>query len=160
MKYQILFVTLLVFALATGGCASIIPTAAAQSPSSTAMIAPGTDSHGNPIGGHVEFVDALRAAGASVEPSEPITQPFFTPEGNILKVNGADVQVFEYESSEAMEAEASQVAPDGGSIGTTMVSWMDVPHFYKADRIIVLYVGSDTEILSLLEEILGPQFAG
>ena len=159
MKYQILLATLLVFVLATAGCASMAPKAAAES-STTATLAPGTASHGNPIGGHVEFVDALRAAGATVEPSEPITQVFFTPEGNILKVNGADVQVFEYESEEAMEAEASQVTPDGGSIGTTMVTWMDTPHFYKAGRIIVLYVGSDGAILSLLEEVLGPQFAG
>lgn len=37
---------------------------------------------------------------------------------------------------------------------------MDIPHFYKAGRIIVLYVGSDETVLGLLEEILGSQFAG
>lgn len=160
MKYQILFATLLQFALAVTGCASTAPKAAAESSSPTAALAPGTASHGNPIGGHVEFVDALRAAGASVEPSEPIIQAFFTPGGNILKVNGADVQVFEYENEEAMESEAAQVSSDGGSIGTTMVTWVDAPHFYKAGRIIVLYVGSDQTILSLLENVLAPQFAG
>ena len=159
MKYQILLAALLVFVLATASCASTAPKAAAES-SPTARLAPGIASHGNPIGGHVEFVDALRAAGASIERSEPITQAFFTPEGNILKVNGADVQVFEYESEEAMESEAAQVEPDDGSIGTTMVTWVDTPHFYKAGSIIVLYVGSDDAILSLLEEVLGPQFAG
>ena len=59
-----------------------------------------------------------------------------------------------------MENEASQVAPDGGSIGTSMVSWMDAPHFYKTGRIIALYVGSDQTILDLLEKVMGPQFAG
>ena len=158
MKYRFLVVMLLIAAVAVGGCSSA---ASAQEPvSPNATHPPDTASHGNPIGGHVEFVDALRAAGATVEPSEPIIQAFFTPEGNILKVNGADVQVFEYESEEAMESEASQVAPDGGSIGTTMVTWVDTPHFYKAGRIIVLYVGSDTAILDLLEQVLGPQFAG
>ena len=160
MKYQILLATLLVFALVIVGCTSNAPAPTPLSPSPSETISAGTASHGNPIGGHVEFVDALRAAGAGVEPSESVSQPFFTPEGNILKVNGADVQVFEYENEEAMESEASQVAPDGGSIGTTMVTWMDTPHFYKAGHIIVLYVGSDTKILSLLEEILGAQFAG
>lgn len=75
-------------------------------------------------------------------------------------MNGADVQVFEYENEEAMESEASQVAPDGGSIGTTMVTWVETPHFYKAGRIIVLYVGSDESVLDLLEQVLGQQFAG
>jgi hypothetical protein len=41
-----------------------------------------------------------------------------------------------------------------------MVAWVDTPHFYSAGRIIVLYVGSDEEILVLLEQVLGPQCAG
>ena len=92
--------------------------------------------------------------------SNPVSQVFFDAEGHILKVNGADVQVFEYESPEAMENEASLVSSDGGSIGTSMVAWVDVPHFYKASRMIVLYVGNDAAVLDLLENALGPQFAG
>lgn len=106
------------------------------------------------------FVTALKAAGASVEVGDTIIQDFFTPEGQILVINGADVQVFEYETTQAMEEEAAQVSPDGGSVGTTMMSWIDAPHFYKAGRIIVLYVGSDQPTLDLLEQVMGPQFAG
>jgi hypothetical protein len=106
------------------------------------------------------LIAALEAAGATVELGEPISQPFFMPEGSIVKINGADVQIFEYESSEEMADEASLVSSDGGSIGTSMVTWMDTPHFYKTGRIIVLYVGSDTAVLNLLEGALGPQFAG
>ena len=160
MNYRIPVVTLLIVAIAISGCSGAAPTPTLVSASPTVTPAPGSDSHGNPIGGHVEFVDTLRAAGASVEPVGPVTQPFFTPEGYILKVNGADVQDFEYESDQAMESEASRVAPDGSSIGTSMVSWMDTPHFYKAGRIIVLYVGNDAAVLELLEQVLGPQFAG
>jgi hypothetical protein len=117
-------------------------------------------SHGGPVVDYVSLVDALRAASASVEPADKITQEFFSPTGQIIKVNGADVQVFEYPDEAAAEAEAAQVAPDGGSIGTTMVMWMDAPHFYKTGKLIVLYVGSDTAITGLLEPVLGQQFAG
>ena len=160
MNYRILVVMASIVAAAISGCSGTTPTPTIVYATPTVAPAPGSASHGNPIGGHVEFVDTLRALGATVEPVGPVTQPFFTPEGYILKVNGADVQDFEYESEEAMESEAAQVAPDGGSIGTSMVSWMDTPHFYKAGRIIVLYVGSDTAILDLLEQVLGPPFAG
>ena len=102
----------------------------------------------------------LQATGATAEIGESVVQDFFTPEGRIIKVNGQDIQVFEYESAEAMEAEASQAAPDGGSVGTSIMMWMDAPHFYKTGRIIVLYVGSDSAILDLLENVIGPQFAG
>jgi hypothetical protein len=114
----------------------------------------------DPVEDQASFLAALQRAGASAEVADPIEQIFFSTPGSIIKVNGMDVQVFEYESEQAMEAEVSQVAPDGGSIGTSMVSWIDRPHFYKAGRIIVLYVGSDTTILNLLNNILGPQFAG
>lgn len=102
----------------------------------------------------------LRAAGATAEVGESVVQDFFTPEGQIIRVNGQDLQVFEYEKVEAMESEASQVAPDGGSVGTSMMMWMDAPHFYKAGRIIILYVGSDQGTLDLLAQVVGPQFAG
>ena len=151
MKYPILSVLLLVFTLMLSGCgkgATAIP------------IAPTTSTEPLAVEDKASLVAALQASGATVEAGEPVTQPFFSPEGSIIKVNEADVQVFEYETTEAMENEAAQVVPDGGSIGTSMVTWMDTPHFYKAGRIIVLYVGSDETILNLLESVIGPQFAG
>lgn len=103
---------------------------------------------------------ALRDAGAIVESNETIRQEFFTVEGRILKLNGVDVQVFEYKSPEAMEAEAALVAPDGGSVGTSMMMWMATPHFFKAGSVLVLYVGVDAATLDLLTSVLGEQFAG
>jgi hypothetical protein len=149
MKCRILPILLLVFALTMSGCGN-----ASKSSSPTASTGPLT------VEDQASLIATLKASGATVDAGEPVSQAFFSPEGSIIKVNGADVQVFEYESVEAMENEAAQVAPDGGSIGTSMVSWMDTPHFYKAGRIIVLYVGSDESVLSLLENALGPQFAG
>jgi len=151
MKYQTLLLVLLVFALTVSACAS---TAAATSPTKDASPQPVA------VEDQATLVATLKAAGATVEAGESVTQDFFSPEGNVIKVNGADVQVFEYENTEAMENEASQVAPDGGSVGTSMMMWIDTPHFYKAGRIIALYIGSDKTVLGVLEQVLGPQFAG
>ena len=119
-----------------------------------------TTSHGGPVEDYVSLVDALRAAGATVEPADTVEQAFFSVTGQIIKVNGADVQAFEYESAEAMEADASQAAPDGGSVGTSMVIWVEAPHFFKLGRVLVLYVGDDTAVFDLLKSVLGEQFAG
>lgn len=106
------------------------------------------------------LVAALEASGAIIEIGDAVSQAFFTPEGTVIKVNGADVQVFEYETVEAMEEEASRVTPDGGSIGTSMGTQIDSPHFYNTGRIIVLYVGTDTTVLGLVDEALRIRFAG
>jgi hypothetical protein len=154
MKRNIFLLTsLLMVALLFTACAP-------KSQVNDAPDAGSTTSHGGPVEDYVSLVDALRAAGAEVEPGESIEQPFFSVTGRILEVDGADVQVFEYESAEAMETDASQVAPDGGSIGTSMVSWIATPHFFKAGRLLVLYVGDDAAILDLLKSALGEQFAG
>jgi hypothetical protein len=151
MKYTLLSVLLLVFAITVSGCG----TSATATP-----LSPAASSEPLVVEDQAGLVAALQSSGATVETGDAVTQEFFGPEGAIIKVNGADVQVFEYESPEAMENEASQVAPDGGSIGTSMVMWVDVPHFYKAGRIIVLYIGSDGAVSGLLEKVMGPQFAG
>lgn len=145
MKRYVDLLFLLLFLYGLSGCGN----GATPSPAGAAIV---EDQAG--------LLAALQAAGATAEVSDSVVQDFFTPEGSIVKVNGQDIQVFEYESAEAMEAEASQVAPDGGSVGTSMMMWMDAPHFYKTGRIIVLYVGSDSAILDLLENMIGPQFAG
>jgi len=103
---------------------------------------------------------ALSEAGADVALEDSIDQPFFSTPGQIIAVNGEPVQVFEYTDPALADADAGKVAPDGSSIGTTIATWIDPPHFFRAEQLIVLYVGEDSEVLELLETILGPQFAG
>ena len=149
MKNQVWIFLLLGCVLAVSGCATDSLTASPVG--STEPLA---------VEDQATLISALEGSGATVEIGEPVSQVFFSAEGTVLKVNGVDVQVFEYQSPEEMENEASQVSPDGGSIGTSMVTWIDVPHFYKTNRIIVLYVGNDASVLDVLESALGPQFAG
>ena len=146
MRRSLLLMLVLVFVYSLSACAnSVTPNPSAEPLS---------------VEDQASFLSALQAAGATTETGDAITQDFFSVQGQIVTVNGAELQVFEYENTAAMEEDASQVAPDGGSIGTSMVTWIDPPHFYKAGRIIVLYLGSDQAVLDLLNKVLGSQFAG
>lgn len=146
MKRSLLLILVFVFAYAISACGQNATSNASTKPLS--------------VEDQASLLSALKAAGATVEVGDSITQDFFSVEGQTVKVNGADLQVFEHENAQAMEKDASQVAPDGGSIGTSMVTWIDTPHFYKAGRIIVLYLGNDQTILGLLNKVIGAQFAG
>jgi hypothetical protein len=106
------------------------------------------------------FLANLKSTRISVETGERVSQPFFTPQGQIIKLNGEDVQVFEYVSKEEAFQEVMQVSADGSSVGTTMITWIDSPHFYQSGKIIVLYIGNTPEMVEILIEVLGPQFAG
>ncbi|HKZ85309.1 MAG TPA: hypothetical protein VJ793_16865 [Anaerolineae bacterium] len=117
-------------------------------------------SHGGPVADYASLIDALRTGGATVESAGAVSQPFFSVAGRVIRVEGADVQIFEYENEEMTEADAAKISPDGSSIGTSMVTWVSTPHFYKAGKLIVLYVGDDAGVIAALDAALGAEFAG
>ena len=93
----------------------------------------GDVSQGGPVTDYVSLVDSLRAAGEGVGPASEVSQPFFSVDGQIVRVNGEDVQVFEYSEAAAADTEAVFVSPDGTSVGTSMVNWVATPHFSTRD---------------------------
>jgi hypothetical protein len=80
--------------------------------------------------------------------------------GREIAVDGESVQVFDYPSGETADGDAKRVSPDGSAVGTSKVSWLSTPHFFKKGDLIVLYVGGNRAVLDALRAALGPQFAG
>jgi len=110
---------------------------------------------------YTRLIGKLHARGASVKSTrEKVRQPFFSVSGRIMKVNNQPIQVFEYSNSATTESQAKLVNPDGKTIGNSKPSWMSTPHFFKSQKLIVLYVGDDQTVLRALQAELGNQFAG
>ncbi len=121
---------------------------------------------GGPVVDSASLVDALDACGVSIEAVGNVEQPFLRPEsGTVLRLSGGelsqpvDVQVFEYRDAESATADAAMIGPDGNPT-TTMILWIAPPHFFQAERVIVLYLGEDQAVVDLLITLLGPPFAG
>lgn len=115
---------------------------------------------GGPVSDYATLVDGLRQAGLTAAEAGEISQPFFTVEGQILEVDGEQVQVFEFADATAAAEAATLVSEDGSAVGTSQVDWVGTPHFFSIGRLIVIYVGDNETVLSALAEALGPQFAG
>jgi len=77
-----------------------------------------------------------------------------------MRVNGEDLQVLEYVSRGLAKDDIGIVTPDDCCFGTTNISWMGSPHLYQKDQLIVIYVGDNSSMRNLLENIMGSQFAG
>lgn len=105
------------------------------------------------------LVASLRGAGLTLEDAGMVEQPFFTVPAHVYTVEG-DLQIYEFRSAADAESAAAQVAPNGMTIGTSQVSWMAAPHFFRKDRLVVNYLGSSPKVLTELQRILGAQFAG
>jgi hypothetical protein len=130
------------------------------------------ESHGGKVRDHVSFVDQWRANGVTVDIAGTASQPFLRPGGTRLRLTGgtlgsaAEIESYNYDSTD-LGADGAQIAKDDASgiaaDGTPKkgtAQWTGPVHFYRADRVIVLYVGSDPATTKLLTELLGPQFAG
>jgi hypothetical protein len=121
--------------------------------------------HGGPLRDYVSFIDHLRAARATVEPKgEVANSDFFGINGWLISVNDVDVQVYEYAAEAAAQAQVVLILADGYSATfpdrAVHFDWVEPPHLYTVGRIIVLYVGQEPATLQLLNDALGPQFAG
>jgi hypothetical protein len=128
----------------------------------------GPQSHGGPVQDQVSLIDALRGKNVTVDIGQSATvQPFLNPQsGTTIRLSGgplttaADLQLFEYASASAASADAHQIRADGSGTATAIVDWVAPPHFYIKGRVLVIFVGSDPPVLSLLQSLLGAQFAG
>ena len=169
-RYILLALTTILLALAMAACTAESPEATPTPPTlggstPTATIV----SHGGPVKDYVSLVDNLRAAGATVDPAGTGSADLFAPQGQLSTVNGERVETFEFASAEEADAAAGGVSATGTSIRTTMadgtqmvsmVDWFAPAHYYKAGRLIALYVGCDSDVINALQETMGPQFAG
>ena len=108
-------------------------------------------------------VDALRQQGVTVssqgtEPRDAF--PFFPVSAKRLVINGDDGHVFEFGTESLAASAASTVGAAGTPIGTTQVTWISPPRFYRRQRFIVLYLGTSTEVIRALEAAFDRPFAG
>ena len=117
-------------------------------------------SRARPVTDYASLVDYFRAAGIKVQAEGEVKQPFLSVTGRVIKVHGEDVQVFQYSSAMAMEAQAARISRDGMAVGTSKIHWLGPPHFFKKEKLLVLYIGDEAKTLKTLETALGRQFAG
>lgn len=113
-----------------------------------------------PVTDFASLLDGLRAAGAGGQVTGEVDQPFLTVKGRMIKVRGEDVQAYQYPGAASLEAEVGSISRDGTSVGNRKIHWIGTPHFYKKDKLLVLYLGDSDAVLKTLEALLGRQFAG
>ena len=71
------------------------------------------------------------------------------------KVDGKPLAIYEFPNEKEAKKESNTISEDGSIIGGHILEWIDFPHFYQIQKIIVSYIGSDTKLEKVLEEVLG-----
>jgi hypothetical protein len=121
---------------------------------------PVTDTVSSGTMDYIALLANLRVSGVALQAGGRISSSVLSGNGHIIRVNNAEVQVFEYSDPTAANAEAARISADGSKVGKAKVNWAAPPHIFKQGRLLVIYAGTDTQITAVLQTILGPQVAG
>lgn len=108
-----------------------------------------------------DLVAQLNAQGINATlGTNRVQQPFFSGNGQEVQVNGETIQIYQYSNAASAQSDANTISNDGMSVNGTQVSWAGPPHFFLKDNLLVLYVGSNPQMLNTLQSALGVQLAG
>jgi hypothetical protein len=87
-----------------------------------------------------------------------------------LRINGDGMAVFEYHTTLEAFYDTTRFSADGktmrpsvipgGGQGAHLDDFPGSVHWFHQGRVILLYMGQQTNLLALLRQVLGPQFAG
>ncbi|HHX30597.1 MAG TPA: hypothetical protein GX720_05155 [Clostridiaceae bacterium] len=110
------------------------------------------------------LIDQLEKKGYSVVEEEVGPDVLQGDRRWLILDEGENLTVYLYEDQAAMEKDASYVSKSGLSYHngsqSAKIQWVSDPHFFKTENMILLYVGQNPELLTVLEAIMGRQFAG
>lgn len=111
------------------------------------------------------FMQKLHQKGITTTTTQALNTDLFSGTAHGVTIQMEHISVFEYETNAAMQADANRISSDGSTLhnqngSASAIDWIAPPHFYKAGRILVFYVGKSQYVISLLQSILGRPFAG
>ena len=124
------------------------------------------------LDGLEQFNATLTEAGYTVIQDGPLNEDIFTGERYRFLLNENEdlsVTVYVYESADKAANEATGIDEGGCGLNLTdslgrskgvEVSWVSEPHFFLYEDMIVQYVGTDVDLLEVLQQICGEQIAG
>ena len=132
---------------------SIIAACGASPPASPSV-------RGGAVGGTERLITDLAGAGARAVEAGSFDPTPLSGRATLLCLDGEEVRVYAFSSEQERVAAASRIDPnDASKVGTAIIAWAGNPRFWQRDRILVLYLGGDEAIESLLSSVLGPPFA-
>lgn len=86
----------------------------------------------------------------------------FSVEGKTYKINNDELHIYEYATTAAadLEKDFNTIGENAGTINNKEMQWKKKAHLYKKGRVVVIYDGEDSKILTSLKNHLGEPIVG
>lgn len=113
---------------------------------------------------YTAFLNLLSENKLQYEEAEVDEDSFLSVPRKPVLIGDEIISIYEYASNDDMEEDSKYIDKGGCSISVpgkfAEISWVSCPHFFKKDTLIIQYIGEDEQILGLLNENYGAEFAG
>ena len=106
------------------------------------------------------FVDDMKHLGYGVAQMTTTEGHELNSSETILIIGEAEIPVYEYKDVNSLKKAVSHVNNTSNITGKGIIDWVSYPHFYKKNKIIVVYYGNDRKLNLDLKKILGKPFSG
>ncbi len=104
-----------------------------------------------------EFLMAVKKMGIKATFVDVVSIKDISIPGQQFNINETPVSLYQYESSDEAKVEADEIDKDFASKHKN--DKVDY-HFFRQGGLIAVYQGSNNDMLQILKDLLGPQFAG
>lgn len=110
---------------------------------------------------------SLEAKGAVVVNAGEEPGGTFNTSLTKVLINGEQVEIYDFASTADATAAAVTVSADGtiitsidGETPPIAIDFLNRPHYFQQADVIIVYTGGDAEIIQLLRDVFGEEFAG
>lgn len=90
-----------------------------------------------------------------VQTDQTVLHPFFRVPGQVVQVNGQDVQVFVYPDPTARKSDTARISADGTLIAGEVVNWPVKPKFASTGNVLTVLLSPDSRIAGRIERAIG-----
>lgn len=102
-----------------------------------------------------KFITHLNGSGVEIEVGEVIEVPYLSSIGKVVRVNGEEIQVYQYSDPKSRQADSDTISSDGTIKGQVKISLTSQPIFWAHEDLLVIYLGSNPQIIDLISFSLG-----
>lgn len=86
---------------------------------------------------------------------QTVLHPFFRVPGQVVRVNGQELQVFVYDDATARKSDSARISADGHLIAGEVVDWPVEPRFAANGNVLAVLLSTDSVIAGRVERAIG-----
>ena len=86
---------------------------------------------------------------------QTVLPPFFGVPGQVVRVNGSDLQVFVYPDATSRKSDSARISADGRLIAGEVVAWPVPPRFISSGNVLSVLLSSDSRLAGRVDRAIG-----